>query len=326
VNRDVTRLGRSAQVIKRLAFGCEQLGGYEWGNVDPDEVARAVELGVAEGTMLFDTADCYGHGESERRLGRALAQQRERVAIATKFGVRFSDSGSVWYDSSPRWAQVALDASLRRLGTDFVDLLQMHYWDGVTPLNALFDTLEGLRERQKIRWYGVTNHVPAGLTPAGYPGFVSASLEYSLAQRAHERAARALEGAGLTFLAYGTLGQGMLSGKYAEGARFGADDRRSHSRYRNFHGERLRRNHRIVEVLRSHARELGASPARLAIAWVLHAVPGSVALVGIKRAEQLRDALGALCLQLPGETREALDDASREDTAGSDAAGADTAP
>jgi aryl-alcohol dehydrogenase-like predicted oxidoreductase len=320
VSSDVTRLGHSSQIILRLAFGCEQLGGYQWGAVDPGEVAAAIELAIGQGVTLFDTADCYGRGESERRLGRVLAPHRERVILATKFGVRFSDSGSVWYDSSPQWAEKALDASLARLGTEAVDLLQMHYWDGVTPLQALFDRLERLRERQKIRWYGVTNHVPDNMVPGDYPGLVSASLECSLVERAHERAAQQITRAGLTFLAYGSLAQGMLSGKYRAGDRFGAGDRRSRPRYRNFHGERLARNSRIVEVLRSHARELSASPSQLAIAWVLHAIPESVALVGIKRAAQLSDALGALRLNLSGETLIALDEASAGAGTGVDAA------
>jgi len=321
VSSAVTRLGDSSRHISRLAFGCEQLGGYEWGNIEPREVAAAVELAVAEGVTLFDTADCYGRGESELRLGRVLASQRERVSIATKFGVRFSGSGSVWYDSSPQWAQAALEGSLRRLGTERIDLLQMHYWDGVTPLEALFDTLENLRQRGKIRWYGTTNHVPEGINQAAYPGLVSVSLEYSLVERAHERAARALADAGLTFLAYGTLGQGILSGNYGAGVRFGSNDRRARPQYRNFQGERLARNSSIVEIVRSQARELGASPAQLAIAWVLHTLPGSVAIVGIKRPDQLRDALAGLHLQVPPAMLAALDEASRDAGCGARPAG-----
>jgi aryl-alcohol dehydrogenase-like predicted oxidoreductase len=308
---DRTRLGGSTQFVARLAFGCEQLGGYEWGRVEPTEVAAAIELAVARGVTLFDTADCYGRGESERRLGRLLAPYREQVTIATKFGVRFSDSGSVWYDSSPAWAQTALDASLQRLGTECIDLLQMHYWDGVTPLKRLFDSLERLRERHKIRWYGLSNHVPNDITVADYPGLVSASLEYSLVERVHERAAQTARAAGLTFIAYGTLGQGILSGKYRADSRFDAGDRRAHPRYLNFHGERLARNLRVVEILTAQAAELGVLPGQLAVAWVLNALPASVALVGIKRTEQLQEALAALDLAVPAATQAALDAASR---------------
>ncbi len=307
---DVTRLGRSAQVIGRVAFGCEQLGGYEWGPVDPAEIGAAIEAAVAMGVTLFDTADCYGRGESERRLGRILAPHREHVLIATKFGVRFSDSGRVWYDSSPAWARRALDESLARLQTEVIDLLQMHYWDGVTPLAELFECLEGLRERGKIRWYGVTNLPPQALRAAGYPGLVSASLEYSLVERTCERAAQQLRAAGLTFVAYGCLGQGILSGKYGADARFEAGDRRARPQYRNFHGARLRRNSRIVEVLKAEAAKLGASASQVAIAWVLRAIPESVAVVGIKRVGQLKDALQARRLELPRETVAALEAAA----------------
>lgn len=308
----LTRLGSTAKLISRLAFGCEQLGGHQWGLTDPKEITAAIELAVAHGVTLFDTADCYGRGESERRLGRALAPHRERVILATKFGVRFGASGNVWYDSSPEWIERALDESLARLGTDAIDLLQMHYWDGVTPLSAVFDRLERLRERQKIRWYGITNHVPDSIAPADYPGFVSASFEYSLVERSYECAARQLTASGLIFLAYGCLGQGILSGKYGADGRFGAEDRRSNPRYRNFHGQRLVRNCRIVEIVKNQAVALGVTPSQLAIAWVLHAIADSVALVGIKRREQLEDALGALHLQLPSETLTALDAASAE--------------
>lgn len=312
---DATRLGHSSVLIKRFAFGCEQLGGYAWGAVDVQEVTAAVELAVAEGVTLFDTADCYGRGESERRLGRILASQRERVVLATKFGVRFRNSGTVWYDSSPGWIRQALDDSRERLGTDVVDLLQMHYWDGRTPITAVFDCLEELRTRGRIRWYGVTNYVPHGVDFAGYPGLVSGSLEFSLVERSHESAAREFSRAGLSFLAYGSLGQGVLSGKYQGGQHFGSDDRRSRPKYRNFHGARFARNVRIVEVLREHAAQLGATASQLAIAWILATVPGSVPLVGIKRAEQLRDVLGALRLSVPQATLAALDLASTEQVA-----------
>ena len=307
----VTRLGASSQVVGRVAFGCEQLGGYQWGAIDEAEIATAIESAVDMGVTLFDTADCYGRGESERRLGRILAPHRERVMIATKFGVRFSDSGSVWYDSSPVWALQALDASLQRLQTERIDLLQMHYWDGATPLCELFDCLERLRERGKIRWYGVTNLSPSEVTGlAGYPGLVSASLEYSLVERTHESAAQQLRARAITFIAYGSLGQGILSGKYGADARFGAGDRRGDARYRNFHGARLARNAGIVKVLKAQAAKLGAVASQVAIAWVLQAIAGSIAVVGIKNGAQLLDAVHGRQLELPGDTVAALDAAS----------------
>jgi myo-inositol catabolism protein IolS len=299
-------LGRTTQMLARLAFGCEQLGGYEWGELDVREIATAIEVAIEQGVNVFDTADCYGRGESERRLGSIIKPHRDRVFLATKFGVRFSDAGSVWYDSSPKWAQQALEDSLRRLDTDVVDLLQMHYWDGVTPLLGLFDHLEKLRHQGKIRWYGITNHLPPESVPQAYPGFVSVSLEYSLIESTHERAAERLGRAGVTFLAYGSLGQGLLSGKYRGETRFRSNDRRARERYVNFHGERYARNQRIVEVLVREATKLGVLPSQAAIAWVLQKLPSSLALVGFKRVQQLREALGALTLILPPATMATL--------------------
>lgn len=296
---------------RRLAFGCEQLGGYEWGAVNPVEVIAAIGEAIQRGVRLFDTADCYGRGRSETLLGQALAPYRERVLIATKFGVRLDDRGGVTYDSSPEWAQQALEASLRRLRAETVDLFQMHYWDGVTPLQALFDRLERLRGQGKIRWYGVTNLDPQQGLPSGYPGLVSASLEYSLLERSHERAARDVLAAGLTFLSYGSLGQGLLSGKYRSSEHFGSDDRRARPQYRNFHGERLERNLVIVERLEALAQRHGVTASQLALAWILRQLPGSAVLVGIKRAAQLMDALGALDLELPASVHLALDEVSQ---------------
>lgn len=312
MSSDVTLLGRSPEAVKRLAFGCEQLGGHAWGKVDARDVEAAIELAIERGIRIFDTADCYGRGESELRLARALAAYRNRVLVATKFGVRFTDAGEVYYDSSPQWAERALEQSLRRLGSEWIDLFQVHYWDGVTPVDALLERLERLREAWKIRWYGVTNFVPAA-AELQYPGLVSVSLEYSIAQRSAEGTARQMADAGLTFLSYGSLGQGMLSGKYRSSACFGDDDRRSRAKYRNFHGATLTRNLRIVDALRARGDVHGATPAQMAIAWILHKIPNSIPLVGIKRPEQLMDVLGALDLSLADETLAALDEASGAD-------------
>lgn len=305
-----THLGRSGERVSRVAFGCEQLGGHAWGDTDAKEICAAIEEAIAGGVTLFDTADCYGLGESERRLGRVIAPWRAQVFVATKFGVRLTDRGEVFHDSSPEWANHAVEGSLSRLQVDVIDLFQVHYWDRVTPLHELFDALERLRERGKIRWFGISNHVPERDVIAAYPGLVSVSLEYSLAERTHERVAQALSAGGLTFLGYGTLGQGMLSGKYDADSRFGADDRRALPRYTKFHGTALAMNLGLVEALREQARELGATPAQLAIAWALDRLPQCAVLVGIKRRQHVRDALAARDLQLTATTREALEGAS----------------
>jgi len=286
------------------------------------EVASAVDEAIERGVNLFDTADCYGLGESERRLGALLRARRGRALVATKFGVRVDSAGRVSYDSSPAWAARALDASLQRLQMDCVDLYQLHYWDGRTALADTLDCLDGLRRAGKCRYLGVTNVRTADLPEALPEGFVSLSLEYSLAAREAEPDALAAGARGLSFLSYGTLAQGLLSGRYGPHHRFGAHDRRSRTSYVQHHGARRERNADIVAELSEAATALGASPVQTAIAWVLERLPHSVALVGIKRPAQLREALGALDLSVTDTWRRRLDSVSLPDTGGSVHAGA----
>jgi aryl-alcohol dehydrogenase-like predicted oxidoreductase len=310
LNRTTT-LGASAEPVLRLGFGCEQLGGHNWGELVADEVASAVDEAIERGINLFDTADCYGLGDSERRLGTLLRARKARVVVATKFGVRVDGAGRVSYDSTPAWAARAMDASLERLQTDCVDLFQLHYWDGVTPLVDTLDCLDRLRRAGKCRYIGVSNLRAADLPEVLPDGFVSLSLEYSLVAREAERDAQAVAARGLSFVAYGTLAQGLLSGRYGPDHRFGADDRRSRPSYAQHHGARRERNTAIVSALLDAAAAHGASPVQTALAWALAQLPRSIALVGIKRPAQLRDALGALELSLTAAWRARLDTVSK---------------
>ena len=303
-------LGRSPIRVQRVAFGCEQLGGYGWGSVDPTEVSAAIAAAVDSGPILFDTADCYGKGISEQRLGDALRGENPNAFVATKFGVRFSANGTVYYDNSREWAEVALSGSLRRLQRDRIDLYQLHYHDGRTPLESIFEWLERQRTLGRIGWYGVSNLALDASMASGYPGLVTQSLELSLANRAAESVAQAAMDNGLTFIAYGVLAQGMLSGRYNQGTALPEGDRRRDQRYVNFHGEKLRDNLALVEVLCRHAADLGVAPAQLAIAWILNHLPRAIALVGIKRPQQFADAHAALLLSIPEDVQAELDSVS----------------
>lgn len=307
-----TALARTSRSIKRLAFGCEQLGGYQWGSLDVAAIEESIELALNEGVVFFDTADCYGRGVSEERLGRVLSAHRDSVVVATKFGVRFANDGQVYYDSSPQWAEHALHASLRRLNMAHVDLFQVHYWDGKTPIDATFERLEALRSSGKISAYGVTNFIPDLGTVSQYPGLSTVSLELSLANRSNEQAARSIAGHGLSFVSYGSLGQGVLTGKYLAQHQFEHDDRRARDAYVNFHGAKYARNLQIVAQLRRYADELSASIPQLALAWILHRIAHSIALVGVKRPSQLKDVCGALQLSIPEDILQALDRCSAD--------------
>jgi myo-inositol catabolism protein IolS len=220
---------------------------------------------------------------------------RDRVMIATKFGVRLRSDGAVRYDSTPEWAETSLYESLSRLDTEYVDLFQVHYWDRTTPITATFECLEKLRARGLIRSYGITNYAPdLSKLAADFPGLASVSLEYSLVERSSETFAKQVLHHGLNFLSYGSLGQGVLSGKYGSYSKFSPGDRRARVEYRNFHGARFRANLALVAALQEQAEALSLTLPQLALAWILSRIPGSIPLVGIKTVAQLEDAVGAL--------------------------------
>lgn len=186
----------------------------------------------------------------------------------------------------------------------------MHYWDGVTPLVDTLAQLESLRAAGKIRAYGVTNVVPDLHLIRQFPGLATLSLELSLAERRHQAAVTVLAAHGLSFIAYGSLGQGVLTGKYGETQRFADNDRRARQAYVNFHGARYEKNLRVVRALREHAAALGVTIPQIAIAWILHRIPNSIALAGIKSAAQLSDVCGALRVDLDEDVLRNLDQVS----------------
>ena len=265
------------------------MGGYGWGSVQENELIDAVHTALDNGVNFFDTADTYGLGQSEITLGKALGNRRKDAVIATKFGVR-AGNGKTFYDNSPEYIEQALDASLKRLNTDYIDLYQVHYRDGVTPLSVIAETLERFKEQGMIRNYGLSNVSMADfdeiLQLKGR--FVSLQDEYSLACRKNEKDLLKLsEELELTPMTWGSLGQGILTGKYDKNTSFGSDDRRSREIYVNFHGEKLLKNLEIVEEMKKIAANHNKSVAAVAIRFILDYIPDSVVLCGAKRPSQI---------------------------------------
>ena len=299
--------------VSRLCMGGCPLGGYGWGATQEEELIGAVRCALDQGITFFDTADTYGLGQSERTLGKALANHRQNVIIASKFGVRVGN-GKTIYDNSPAWIREACENSLKRLGTDYIDLYQIHYRDEATPLEEVVETLETLKQQGKIRYYGLSNIKKENISEiTPFKGkFVSFQDEYSLACRKNEADMLELSGSlELTPLTWGSLGQGILTGKYDKNSTFGADDRRSRDIYVNFHGEKLLHNLEIVEVLKKIAGETGKTVPAAAIRFILDYLPGSVVLVGAKRASQIRSNCDAFGWKLTQEQISALDEISK---------------
>lgn len=289
-------LAHSDLRVSRLCMGGCPLGGYGWGAVDHAELIRTVKAAVDNGITMFDTADVYGLGSSEKTLGQALAERRKDVVIASKFGVRI-ENGKTFYDNSREWINKAVDASLRRLNTDYIDLYQVHYRDGKTPIGDIVLSLQDLQKQGKIRYFGLSNVTVddiAELIPY-QDYFVSFQDEYSLAVRKNEAIIQGVQHTlSLTPMTWGSLGQGILTGKYGKDTCFGKDDRRSRDIYVNFHGDKLLHNLEIVEILKQMATSIGHSVAAIAIRFILDYIKESIVLVGIKNERQLTSNLEAM--------------------------------
>lgn len=272
------------------------MGGYGWGNVQESELLDAISEALDKGVNFFDTADTYGLGQSERTLAKGLGERRKNVVIESKFGVRVG-GGKTVYDNSPEYIQTALEESLRRLNTDYIDIYTIHYRDGKTPIADVIGKLDELKAAGKIRHYGLSNihgNEADELIPYAEK-FVCCQDEFSLACRKNEADLFSLQSKlHVTPMTWGSLGQGILTGKYGADVKFGADDRRSREIYVNFHGEKLKQNLRIVEVLKKVAENHGRTAAACAIRWILDTLPESVVIAGVKRPSQLDSNIEAM--------------------------------
>ena len=307
-------LGRSGLVVSRLA-----LGTMTWGrDTDEDDAAAQLLAFRDAGGTLVDTADVYADGESERVLGRLLADvvPRDEVLVATKaYGV--TGPGPMGRGTSRGHLLSALDASLARLGTDHVDLWQLHAWDPVTPWEEAMAALDTAVSSGRVRYAGVSNYCGWQLAATsawqqalrGTP-LVSNQVEYSLLQRGVEReVVPAAQELGVGLLPWSPLGRGVLTGKYRNGAP--ADSRGASAHLKGFVEPYLDdAAGSVVDAVLTAADGLGVSPVAVALAWVRDR-PGVVApIVGARTAAQLQAALAAEQVELPPEIRSALDDVS----------------
>ncbi len=299
--------------VSRFCMGGCPMGGYGWGSVQESELLDAVHAALDAGVNFFDTADTYGLGQSERTLAKGLGSRRRDVVIESKFGVRVG-GGKTVYDNSPEYIQQALEESLRRLNTDYIDVYLIHYRDGKTPIADVVGKLEELKAAGKLRYYGLSNIHGDGLEELlPYAGrFACCQDELSLACRKNEDDLRAVQSRlRATPMTWGSLGQGILTGKYnRENVCFGADDRRSREIYVNFHGEKLEQNLRVVEALKKIAANREKSVAACAIRWILDTLPESVVIAGVKRPAQLSANVEAMGWTLNEEELRELNEVS----------------
>lgn len=304
---EMTRLGPDGPEVSRIGLGGCPIGGHGWGRVDDSESVATIVRALDEGVNLFDTADVYGFGHSEEVLSRALGGRRHEVVIASKFGVRWAESGKTRLDTSPGYLEQALHDSLRRLKVDCIPLYYIHWPDGTTPIAETVAALSRYREQGKIRWIGLSNFGGDQIVEAADAAAISTlQIQYSLLDRDKVQAvAQTCRTAGIPLVTWGSLSQGLLTGKFTGESTFDPADRRS--RYPNFQGERFQQGLALVETLRELAGPLAKTPAQISLRWLLDRPEVGCVLFGAKRPQQLLDNLGALDWSLPPHARETLD-------------------
>jgi aryl-alcohol dehydrogenase-like predicted oxidoreductase len=285
-----TRLGQTDLEVSRICFGTWQTGG-DWGAVEEQEAVSAARTALDLGINFFDTAQAYGFGESERLLGRSLelgsATRRDEVVIATKGGLRLED-GEMLRDSSREWLRAGVEQSLRELGTDYIDLYQVHWPDPGTPFERTAETLHELVGEGKIRYVGVSNFDADQMADFERTRKVDAlQPPYHLFRREIEKEVLPYcREHGIGVLVYGPLAHGLLTGKFDTDTEFAEGDWRAGSSV--FSGDEFEGNVQIVKELGRFAEERGYTVGQLAIAWTLSDPAVDVAIVGARRPDHIR--------------------------------------
>jgi aryl-alcohol dehydrogenase-like predicted oxidoreductase len=304
-------LGGTDLNVSRVAFGAWELGG-EWGEVRPDAAIAAIRRARALGINLFDTAQGYGFGASERLVAAALRDDldhaRGEVLIATKGGLRLTPDGLV-RDSSPTWLRRGVDESLVALGVDYIDLYQVHWPDPSVPLEETAGALHDLVALGKIRHVGVSNFDTDQMAAFGSTWPVETlQPPYHLFRRdAEHDLLPYCSRHNIGVLSYGTLAHGLLTGALRADTTFAGDDWRSASPI--FQGESFVRNLEVVRALQSLAAEFGVTVSQLAIAWVLDNPAVSTAIVGTRNADHVAESVAGAELTLSDTDRARIDEA-----------------
>lgn len=318
---DYTRLGNSGLYVSRVALGTIPFGsggGFEKiAGLGRDEAQRQLGEAMDRGVNFIDTADLYSAGESERVLGEALGDKRDDVILTSKArnatGDGVNDSGSSRFHLTR-----AVEASLKRLGTDHLDLLYLHQWDGQTPLSETIETANELIRAGKIRYWGVSNFSAWQLTKtvyearlAGLEGPISQQVYYTPEAREIEYeiipAARDL---GVATFGWSPLGEGLLNGKVRRGTTPPPDTRQG-TGWPEPHVTNWERAYDLIELFDEIAAELGWTIPQVVIAWILDRPGVDGTVIAARRFEHLKEDLDAAELSLPTEARDRITAASQ---------------
>jgi len=316
-----------------VGFGAWAIGGWMWGGADEQDAVDAIHAAIDGGMNLIDTAPIYGFGRSEEIVGKAIHDRRVQVFLATKCGLRWdTDQGEHHFNATdqridptgeiavhkylhPDSIEQELDASLKRLQTDHIDLYQTHWQESTTPIEDTMAKLEHLRNKGKIRAIGVSNAAPEQMDQYRHVGRIAADQEkYSMLDRE-------LEDTNLpycaehdiAFLAYSPIAQGLLTGSVTPEREFEEGDQRKHKE--RFSVENRKRVMALLDEIRPVAVEHGITLGQLAIAWTVHQPGCTHALVGARNRDQVRENAGAGDVDLTPEQVGQINQAIEKHTA-----------
>lgn len=315
------QLGRSGLMVPALCFGTGTFGGSNeffkaWGQTGVQEATRLIDICLDAGVNLFDTADGYSDGVSEEILGKAIAGRRDKVLISTKAGFP-TGSGPNDRGSSRYHLPTACDASLKRLGTDYIDIYHLHLFDPLTPVEETLEALDTLVRAGKVRYIACSNfsgwHLMKSLAVSekyGWPRYVGHQVYYSLVGRDYEQELMPLGiDQGVGAIVWSPLGWGRLTGKLRRGQALPAVSR-LHKTAEQGPPIEDAYLYKVVDALDAVARETGKSVPQIALNWLLQRPTVSTVIMGARNEEQLRQNLAAAGWNLTAEQVARLDAAS----------------
>ena len=308
-------LGKSGLEVSAIGLGCMGMSSGYGPPKDKQEMISLLRAAVERGVTFFDTAEIYGPFTNEELVGEALAPMRERVVIATKFGFKFGPKGEqIGLDSRPEHIKEVAEASLKRLRTDVIDLFYQHRVDPNVPIEGVAGTVKDLIQEGKVKHFGLSEPGVQTIRHAHAVQPVTAvQNEYSLWRREPEKEVLPTLGElGIGFVPYSPLGRGFLTGKISENTAFDSSD------FRNilprFTSEARKANQALVDLLGEIAKRKKATPAQIALAWLLAQKPWIVPIPGTTKLHRLEENIGAAEIELtPNDLRD-IDNATSKIT------------
>ena len=305
-------------VVSEIGLGCMGMSEF-YGPGDEEESLRTIALALELGVTFLDTADMYGPFTNEKLVGKAIAGKRDQVVLATKFGnVRGEDGSFQGISGTPEYVREACDASLKRLGVDFIDLYYQHRVDKAVPIEDTVGAMAELVQAGKVKYLGLSEASAATIRRAHAVHPISAlQSEYSLWSRDPEGAILdTLEELGIGFVPYSPLGRGFLTGQFQKPEDIPEGDFRRHNP--RFQGENFAQNLKLVQAVQEIADDKGVTAGQLALAWVLARGRNFVPIPGTKRTKYLRENVAAADISLSADELARLDEIAPKDVAAGD--------